>query len=183
MKKAMFRTYVDAIPSDALPIPGFPKYFATREGEIFSAFGRFKKRKFGRNSCGYPICGLQTHSNGIKFVMVHRIIAKLFVPGDSSLEVNHIDMDKANCKASNLEWVTKSDNHLKAHALQPWRGLNARGALSKRVIATHPDTCEEREFSSGKEAAKFIGNGTAAGNISKACKHGREAYGFYWRMA
>ncbi len=173
--------YVAALPVNAKVIEGFPKYFATPEGLIFSAHGRIKQRRFGRNSCGYPICGMRDENKEVKFRLVHRIIAKLFVDGDKSLELNHIDMDKTNCCASNLEWVTKSANHLKAHELQPWRGFNTRMRRNTAVTATNPDTNEQHIFVSGKEAAKWVGNPNAAGNISKACVHGREAYGFFWR--
>src|SRR5579872_3039077 len=48
--------------------------------------------------------------SGRKFVSVHRLVAIAFVPGDTSLDVNHKDMNKANNKADNLEWVTHSEN-------------------------------------------------------------------------
>ena len=50
--------------------------------------------------------------NGVtKKIMVHVLVARHFVPGEAeNKEVNHIDGIKANNKAWNLEWVTKSDN-------------------------------------------------------------------------
>jgi hypothetical protein len=41
---------------------------------------------------------------------MHRLVAVAFVQGDQSLDVNHIDGNKHNNKADNLEWVTKSQN-------------------------------------------------------------------------
>ena len=48
---------------------------------------------------------------------VHRLVARLFVPGYAAgLSVNHIDGNKANNEASNLEWVTLSVNTQKQWA-------------------------------------------------------------------
>ena len=48
---------------------------------------------------------------------LHRIIAYLFVPNlENKPFVNHIDGNKENNCADNLEWVTKSENTKHAHA-------------------------------------------------------------------
>lgn len=45
-----------------------------------------------------------------KGMAIHRLVALHFVSGDHSLQVNHIDGDKLNNRADNLEWVTCLDN-------------------------------------------------------------------------
>lgn len=47
---------------------------------------------------------------------VHRLVAETFIPGDHSLEVNHIDLNKSNNAVSNLEWLTQQENALHAKA-------------------------------------------------------------------
>ena len=49
-------------------------------------------------------------SLGAPNLYIHRLVAVAFVQGDQSLDVNHIDGNKHNNKADNLEWVTKSQN-------------------------------------------------------------------------
>lgn len=50
--------------------------------------------------------------NGIgKTYSVHRLVAAAYCPNpESKPNVNHIDSDRANCSAENLEWVTQSEN-------------------------------------------------------------------------
>lgn len=49
-------------------------------------------------------------------ISVHRLVALHFVPNPLNLpEVNHLDFNKSNNKASNLEWVTRKQNS--QHAL------------------------------------------------------------------
>lgn len=61
-------------------------------------------------SSGYG--NILLHDDGVRrTVSVHRLIAKVFVPGYfDGADVNHIDGDKMNNAAENLEWVTRSEN-------------------------------------------------------------------------
>lgn len=46
---------------------------------------------------------------------VHILVAKAFIPNPTNkAEVNHIDANKSNNCVSNLEWVTRSENHYHA---------------------------------------------------------------------
>lgn len=69
-----------------------------------------------REGDGYPYIDLWKHNEREKFA-VHRLVAFAFVgqPPTDLHEVNHMDGDKKNNVASNLEWVTKSENSLHAH--------------------------------------------------------------------
>lgn len=61
--------------------------------------------------CGYRSLVLYCTGRPRKYVNVHRLVATSFVDGRAcGLEVNHIDGNKQNNCAENLEWVTKSRN-------------------------------------------------------------------------
>ncbi len=45
-----------------------------------------------------------------KSVLVHRLVAELFLSGPKKEQVNHIDGNKRNNNAANLEWCTRSEN-------------------------------------------------------------------------
>ena len=64
------------------------------------------------DSRGYMRVGLMTDTRGQQKFPVHRLVASAFVPGFTEERhfVNHIDGNKRNNIAQNLEWVTASEN-------------------------------------------------------------------------
>ena len=104
-------------------------------GEIWKTFrgstayvsdmGRYKRKyakgfshvKMGEelNKQG-PYPSFEAHG---KTIMLHRAVAELFLPppADGESVVNHINGNKNDANASNLEWVTKSENSLHAHRI------------------------------------------------------------------
>lgn len=73
---------------------------------------------------------LQAHlwkDNKGKTISVHTLVATAFcIKQEHHTEVNHIDGNKLNNNAYNLEWCTRSENLLHAHAI----GLVAKTGLS-----------------------------------------------------
>ncbi len=46
-----------------------------------------------------------------KYYFVHRLVAETFIPKIySKIEVNHIDSNRLNNNANNLEWCTRAEN-------------------------------------------------------------------------
>lgn len=60
---------------------------------------------------------------------VHRLVAAAFVAGDKSMAVNHMDFDKVNNAACNLEWVTSKENSRHRIAAAP--GLSGAEAFAR----------------------------------------------------
>lgn len=55
--------------------------------------------------------------------LVHRLVAKAFLPTSNLPEVNHKDEDRLNNCVDNLEWATRSSNAI--HSIKKFRGSNS----------------------------------------------------------
>jgi hypothetical protein len=78
---------------------------------------------------GYPMIAIKFRGVRRKY-LVHRLVAQAFVPGYApDLSVNHINCNKQDNRAENLEWVTLAENT----ALQ-WRDglVNLRGEANPK---------------------------------------------------
>ena len=89
----------------------YPHYLFSIYGEVKSFYGSVPKlMKPTRDFSGYKKIKLYNDKGG-KLFYLHVIIAKLFVPNPFNLPfVDHIDRNKWNADASNLRWVTASEN-------------------------------------------------------------------------
>ena len=90
------------------------EYIAFENGMIFNLAGERIAGGTNRDGYVYGILGRKT-------VAFHRVIASIFCERELGKDfVNHIDGNKTNNAASNLEWVTRSENtiHSYRHRLQ-----------------------------------------------------------------
>jgi hypothetical protein len=126
------------------------------------------------NKKGYP--EVRFRKEGTHTRLVHRLVANAFVPNhDNKLQVNHIDGNKLNNRANNLEWVTNSENQLHAYrlGLQPSR---AGENNSKAKITDKNVTLLKQLYNSGKsiiEVSKIM-------NVSLASAR-QIIYGVSWK--
>lgn len=90
-------------------IPGFPGYYACRNGMVYSRKSN-KHLNPKRNRNGYMEVCIRV-DGAYKTCRVHRLIALAYM-GESELEVNHIDGVKSNNALYNLEYVTKAQNQV-----------------------------------------------------------------------
>lgn len=82
-----------------------------------NSFWESKERilKSSQDKDGYLLVGLHKN-NKKKMCKIHRLVAIHFIDNPyNKPEVNHIDGDKSNNCADNLEWVTSSENSIHAY--------------------------------------------------------------------
>ena len=89
--------------------------YVTRDGLVYtiSRSGKLKpcKTRIKKGRDNYIMVSVAGSSSSHHETYVHRLVALAFVPNpDNKPLVDHIDRDKSNCNASNLRWVTSSEN-------------------------------------------------------------------------
>lgn len=156
-------------------IDGFPDYEVSNLGRVCSFKGKYPKiLKPRKNSCGYLYVILYTGGKGVRKT-IHRLVAEAFVPNpENKPEVNHIDEDKKNNVAENLEWVTRRENN--NHGTRNRRMAEAQG---KAVVQYTTEGVFLAEYPSIKEAGRVTGINKS--HICQVCR-GKEktAGGYIW---
>ena len=153
------------------PIPGYEGvYSASNKGNIRrDTKNRLMKLSINRNN-GYVYT--QLSKNGVaKTRRVHVLVMAAFKPVnkrpgyDKDFTIDHIDGNKTNNNLDNLEWVTQSENQLRAYAL----GIN--GKSTRPVI----DLDTLQVFESCSKAALSVGSNRATA-IVRVCQGKRSQY-------
>jgi len=90
-------------------VVGYPDYLVSTQGEVKSLLTDVTLKP-SDNGNGYKkVCLRKEGSTYSEYV--HRLVAAHFVDGDPAhWEVDHINGDKADNRADNLRWVTRSQN-------------------------------------------------------------------------
>lgn len=159
-------------------IDGFSAYMIGDDGTVVNVITGDVLRGSLKHT-GYVEMCLKDDDGKAHYMLLHRLVAAAFCARESDAqEVNHIDGDKTNNRAVNLEWISHADNL--RHAYEA--GLREDDVSPRAVIATNMETGEETAFASIYKAARFLG--ISQGNICMACKGQRpHAGGYRWRYA
>ena len=128
---------------------------------------------------GYLRVALEDSGKRKRF-LIHRLVCEAFLENPKNKpEVNHINEDKSDNRACNLEWVTKEENI--NHGTRNARvGKAVSKALSKPVGQYTRDGKLIKVWQSTKEVERQLG--FANGNISKVARGElKTAYGYVWK--
>ena len=121
---------------------------------------------------GYLMAHL--YKNGRKAVLIHRLVAKAFIPNpENKPTVNHKDHNRQNNVSSNLEWATMAEQHDEVMA-----NLKIK-KLGKKVLCVELN----KIFLSTHEAEKWL-NKKGHYNICRCCigkTHYNTAFGYHWK--
>lgn len=111
------------------------RYQISSHGRIMNTItGRILKPGLTRGN--YQNIRLQCIKNGKPYrytSMIHRLVAQAFIPNsnpENKIEINHLDGNKSNNRAENLEWVTHEENM--SHAVK--NGLIAYGENASKAV-------------------------------------------------
>ena len=152
-----------------------------------SNYGEVRNKKTGnvlrqsKSRKGYKRITLLV--NGMhKSYLVHRLIAEAFIPNTNNLpQINHIDGNKENNCASNLEWVNNSQNQ--KHAYKNGLRSKKKGKENYNAIQVLQFDLNNqfiKEWDCIKEASKELN--IIDCDISFCCKGKRKtAGGYIWR--
>ena len=111
---------------------------------------------------------------------IHKLVADHFLDKPlGTCDVNHIDGNKHNNRASNLEWCTRSENCSHAYKIL---GVYPFGQQPRKVHCYDKEGNFIQEFPSVTAAGKAIGKRYARVGITFACQgEYKTAYGFVWK--
>ena len=130
------------------PIKDFENYEVSDTGEVRNVkFNRLLTPSPGAG--GYMRVQLRKDKQSYQRY-VHRLVAEAFLEGEG--EVNHIDGDRTNNKADNLEWTTHQQNV--QHAFEVLNRAPSRGRVGIRVEYIAGDV---KTFDTIKECADYYG--------------------------
>lgn len=151
------------------PIKDYPNYFVSSQGNIRN-IKRNKILNPIKTKKGYFRVGLYNGSRTQpKYFSVSRLVASYFIENlYGKPEVNHIDGNKGNNSASNLEWSTSQENQIHAYRKKlqtPMRGSKHFAAkIKERDILK----IKELWFHSGKnKECKIVKNSLCQKDIAE----------------
>ncbi len=127
----------------------------------------------------YLHVGLTDCNKTTKYITIHRLVALEFCPNFSSelyTEVNHIDKDKHNNRADNLEWCNRAENNHHSFITETLNNSKKKAVLQLTISGEII-----KEFSGVREAARELGLKTHK-HIGECCNgKAKTAGGFRWK--
>lgn len=160
------------------------RYLITENGDIYSLYSRYGKREKPLKLSpqlrkdGYYQILLMDGAGKYKSFLVHRLVASKFIANPNSLpEVNHINGDKSDNSAKNLEWVTRSENLKHRYRVL---GYKKQGFVKFNEFKKIKVKCVETGeiFDSINDVARYVNKNI--GNIYQSFRTGCRCGGYHW---
>lgn len=153
-----------------------PDYFITSHGRVLSC--KYNKprwiKPYLQNSGYYMVC-LRVDGKS-KRKLVHRLVAQAFCDGWSEEHniVNHLDEERTNNHASNLEWCDIKYN------TNYGTGMQRKSQKESKPVAQYTlDNILVKVWPSTREAGR---NGYAQGNVASCARGELKTYrGYIWK--
>lgn len=186
-------------------IKGFERYSVSNDGTVINnKTGAILSQREATN--GYMRVNLRRGDEPYekpKTRSVHRLVAEAFIPAIPGKDyVNHIDGNKKNNDASNLEWCTASENishavgtgllccdyremnrlsykkskesHQTSEYRKKMQKINTEMGLTKTVLQINADGRILNKFKNCYEAARFLfGENTNKDRLISRCARGK----------
>jgi len=146
------------------------------KGYKISNYGRVKNHKGKITEGSNHESGYLWVSISPKQYLLHRLVAKVFIPNPENKEqVNHIDGNKINTHASNLEWCSNKENSQHAHDT----GLHPN---TKSIVQYDINMNKLNEFKSQIDASNALN--ISYSSINRCCKDKiKSTNGFIFKFA
>ena len=134
---------------------------------------------------GYKVVYLYNKNNKSKCHLVHRILAKMFIPNPQNLPIiNHKNGIKTDNRIENLEWCTYSENlkhayknHLKDSTFKQLEQLHK---YNEKIVCQYSLDGKLLNIFKSKEETEKMGFNRKY--ISRVCRGERKTYcGFIWK--
>lgn len=93
-------------------VRGFDNYFISSDGYVINRWGR--KLSVDLNLKGYPRVYLYKEGKRTRYLL-HRLVASHFIGDIEDKDVHHIDGNRRNCAASNLQIWNRYDHMAEFH--------------------------------------------------------------------
>lgn len=136
-----------------------------------------------KNKQGYCRVNLWKNNAQKKYAL-HRVVAEAFIPNIyNKPQVNHIDENKSNNNANNLEWCTQFENHNCGTINERISKALTNNSKKSKQVAAYDDMNLIFTFPSVYEASRQIG---ISASTIRDCLHHRHgtihAGGYRWKF-